>query len=777
MRRFLGFIIERRVWFLALTVLITLASGYSISRGVVASSVANLFLGESPAFQRYKERVRVFGNDELLIIGIEDEGLLTGEGLARLERAVERVRGLPDVAYVDSVLDVPRIRGEDGLITIESYVRALREGREDAATLRRELAEDPLAGGLVISRDGRHGAVVVELTFDQDRPAERGPSIVEAVLRIFREAGYAPEQLHRTGYLAMLSEIMVQTVYSLTRLLPLVVIVLGGSVYLLFRRFWPVLITMGVSFIAAIWTMGFAVLLDRNINVLLAMVPAVVLIVSFSDVIHLCSAYLLELGRGEPKAEAVRKSGEDVGVACLYTSLTTFVGFVALSLVPTPVFRQLGLVLGFGVAVALLLAMTLTPILFWILPAPRPWRRGVTSLVQDWLDRFLAGIDRLVCARPRLVAGVFLAAALIAAAGVAQLHIETEFTERLDEENSLRQDERFFQEHFAGATTLEAFIDAPPGRDLLDPEVFRAVAALESELAALPEVDSAVSLVDLMRLLHQELAPESAAELPGTREALAQYLLLLEMSEHTELERFVDFDRRTMRLALRLNVGGVRSVYGVGQQAERIAARVLPAGMGFEATGLIHLLGQWLDDILVGQRNGLIFAFVTIALMMIVGLRSVRVGLWSMAPNVIPILFLGGYLGWCWENVDSDTIAIGMIAIGIGVDDTIHFLMRLRHEVSRSGSTVAALHDTFHFSGRAIVMTSVILVAGFSPFMLSDYFSTHIMGTLLPFALIAALVADLFLTPALVRLGMIRFPAPRPQPVGDVGLGHPDHLE
>lgn len=146
--------------------------------------------------------------------------------------------------------------------------------------------------------------------------------------------------------------------------------------------------------------------------------------------------------------------------------------------------------------------------------------------------------------------------------------------------------------------------------------------------------------------------------------------------------------------------------------------------------------------------------------MMIVGLGSLRVGLISMIPNLIPLLVLGGWLGWTWDQVDSDAFAIALLALGIGVDDTIHFLGRYRLEGARFGTAADAIRRTFAFAGRAIVMTTVILVAGFVPFAGNDYLTMRMFGTLLPQCLVVALLADVLLVPALIAVGWLRFPPP-----------------
>ena len=762
MRAYIRFCVRHRIALLVLCGVITAMAGWMCTKGILGSSVSRLFLGESPAYQRYVKRIAQFGSDEIIILAIEDPALLTPQGLDRLRGATQRLEALPEVRDVASLVGANRIiPTPDGI----EVVRYLDDATDDPAgieALRGDLAKDAFVGGLLVSAEGRHASFIVELSHSEDRSAEEGPGLVEAAVSALADAGYPRDSIHRSGFVSLLAELVSQTRFNLNMLFPLVLLLLLGTVYLLFRRLWPVLITGVVSLLSVIWTMGFAIALDPVVSVMMAMAPAVILIVSFSDVVHLSSAYLLELADGSSKDEAVLNSGTDVGQACLLTSITTALGFLSMALVPTPIFRRMGLVFGFGVGVALLLAMTLGPVAFSLMPQPKPWRLGATSRTQRLVDGLLNAAARLATARPRAVVAGFAAVLALSAVGIGQLHVETRFAERLRPDNPIRRGNAFLEEHFAGTTTMDIFIDTEQPGGLLDPEVFARIAAYQSEVAALEGVDDVASLVDLVRTLHEALAPPGQGPaLPSTREALAQYLLLFEMSGDgdtaSDLERLVSFDRRSMRLSARLSEDGVIAANEIANRAASLAEARLGPGVKAEPTGLIPLMGGWLDEILVGQRRGLLAALVMIAVMMMIGLRSVRVGLWSMVPNVLPLLMLGGYLGLTWDEVDSDVFAIAMTAIGIGVDDTIHFLMRLRIESERAQSRTDAIHRTFHYSGRGIVMTTVILVAGFLPFALSGYLGVRIMGTLLPFTLAAALLADLLLVPALTELGWISF--------------------
>ncbi len=717
-----------------------------------------LFLGDSPGYRQYVEWVDEFGSDDILVVAVEADDPLNPRFLRSLRRVVEAIEELPDVASSRSIFSAQWIEGKEDSLSVAAFGDVALENPERREEVLERLRSDRFASGLVVSRDLRDLAVIVELTNDADRAAERVPILVEAILERFTDEGFEPRVLHRAGTPAVFAAIMDESYFNLDRLFPVVALFLLVAVYAMFHRLWPVAITGAVSLIAVIWTMGFAVLLDHQINIMLASVPAVIMIVGFSDVIHLCSAYLLELEAGHSQKQAILNSAADVGIACVLTSVTTLVGFVSLSFVPTPVFRQLGLVLGVGVALALLLAVTLVPIFFSLLPPPKAWRGGTTARVQALLDRVLDWVRSRVTRRPWLTVSLFGAVGLLALVGISRMTIETDMAKRLAEKSQIRVDARYFEERFQGTSTIDLYVEASEAGGLLEPERIAALARYQDAIEALPGVDWTISLVDLLETIYGELhAGTEVGRLPQTHEEIAQLLLLFEMSGGEDLHRFVGFDRRRMRIAVRLNTNAMRAIAGVGKAAEELALRHLPPELTVEANGLFLLMGKWLEEIVSGQKIGVLMSILLIGVMMILGFGSIRVGLWSMIPNILPLFVLGGYLGFAWEFVDSDILMVAMLAIGIGVDDTIHYLMRFRLESSRTDDLGEALERTLHFTGRAIVMTSVILVLGFLPFLASSYLSLHAFGTLLPMVLIVALAADLFLVTALIQLGVIRF--------------------
>ncbi len=761
MTRYFDFVLRHRYGVLIACGIITAISLANISRAVIATSIGKLFLGESPAYQDYVARTELFGNDEILIIGIDATDILQPAQQERLQKAIDEIEEIPSVGRVESVLNAQHIWLRDDTLLVTRYAREAAEQPDRIPDLLSAMQNDPLVKGLILSPSGNQSAVIVELKPDPERPVEEGPRLVQRVLHIFEEAGYPRIQLHQAGMLAVLSEIMSQTQYNLRALFPIVVVILFLTVWFLFRRFWPGVISVVVSGLAVVWTTGFAVLLDRQVDIIMSMVPAVIFIVSFSDVVHLCSAYLIELGNGMEKQLAIRKTARDVGRACFYTSITTFAGFLSLSLVPVPIFRKAGIIFSFGVASALLLAMTLTPIIFSLLRQPAPLRKGTTSFVHEALDRILERAKHTATGRPKLILLIATVVCLLSLIGLLHLKVETDFVQRLGIENPVRKDQQWFDKHFAGTNTVDMYIEAAQQDGLLDAGLFQRIARYQTELERMNSVDRGLSLVDLIKRIHMVIneGEPDVDSLPATRPALAQYLLLFEMGGGEDIDRLIDFDRRTMRILLRLPSGGFRLAAATGSRGVALAKEILGNDVLVKPSGLYYLLGDWLDEILIGQQRGILVSLVLVTIMMTVALRSVRAGLWAMVPNILPLLVLGGYVGGIWDQVDSDTLMIVYVATGIAVDDTIHFLIRYKIEESRCASVDEAISKTFDFTGRAIIMTTIILVTGFLPFASSDYFTIHILGTLLPFCLILALLADLFLLPAMVQVGLIRFQA------------------
>ena len=759
--KWLHLVLQYKWFIIILYFLISAISLYICSKAVVSTSLSNFIQKDSAEYKDYASLNEEFASDDLVLMVFKEENILSKSNLDKIENIKEKLSKINRVKKVNTIFDIVNISTDNDTISIESYTSLVKKNPEKIALLMEQIKADPLAQKILISKDGKHQAIILEFSSDINRPAETVPQDIAQILKVFEEEGIKAKSLKKAGFPIIIAEIVNQTFFNFTVLTPIVLVFLLSTVWVIFKRLWPVFITGIIAMLAVLWTIAFAVILSRHLNILVTLVPGVILIISFSDVIHLCSAYLLELSSGLTKNKAIMASGTDVGKACFFTSITTFCGFIAMAFVPVPMFQQLGMVLGFGVGIALLIAMTLTPILFTIMNEPSPWFKNSSDMSKNFIDKIIDICINLSTKRMYTIIGLFIILLLISIYGSLKLNIETNFLDRLPEDHQLKKDEKWLKEHFSGADILDIYLKPEKADELMNPTNFNKIAKLQDSIKTIAGVENVVSLVDLMREIHKKIAVNNSkerTELPKkTKQELMQYLFLLEMSDDIELDKWINFERDKLRLSVSLSRSGFIESVKISKKINKLAKNIIGDNINFQASGLLFLMGTWLDDIVKGQKKGLIFAIIFLAILMILGLSSIRVGLWSMLPNMLPLFALGGYLGMFWDKVDSDLMAIGMMAIGIGVDDTIHFLMRLKIEWKRSKSSEEAVKKAMHYSGRGIIITTIILSIGFCPFMLSSYLSVGAIGTLLPFCLIIALLGDILLVPALVNAGLIKF--------------------
>ena len=468
MRRLATWILGHRALVCVMLTLITAGSFYTLSHAQLGSSLGKLFFGDSPNYQRYLDYSRTFGSDQVLVVGLEDAAPLAPETLDRLEKAVAAIQLIPSpadpsvvppptpgtqddfgdfdefemeddaphvagiVKRVDSVLNAQRVRQTPDSLESRSYAQLARAHPERREALQQMLGDDGLAGGILVSKDGKHTALGVVFYSEMDLPAELWREVVDDVEAALVTAGFQSDKIHMAGIPAMNRALVDITIDSFQVIFPVSSILLIISVLILFRRFWPAIASASVALIALSWTMALAVLIDREISVMHTIAPVVILIVGASDVIHLCSAYLLELGAGKEKHEAIVSATAEVGLACLYTSVTTLIGFLGLTFVPTPVFQQLGITLGTGVAFALLIAVFFVPVLLSVLPTPKAKETHRKDRVYDVLDRALSAMADVTQNKPRQVIAGFVIFAAIVGYGLSVLSIETAISERLD---------------------------------------------------------------------------------------------------------------------------------------------------------------------------------------------------------------------------------------------------------------------------------------------------------------------------------------------------------
>ncbi len=763
MERFFRFILQHRYVTLVALAGVTAFFVAQYPRARLATDLFEFFLDEPQIVEDYRHAVEEFGTDTITIVAFDADEVFTADGLQRLKRAVEELEADEYVARVMAVVTANKIEGTEEMLIVRPYIDEMEDTPEWFAEFRRAIAEHELYQDMLLSRDGTTAVIAIDGTPDESRTAEDAAPFCAAVNRILDRHEIALGERHMVGFAPTTAEVVAQTVFNTVRILPITLVTVFCIGWALFRAFWPPILTLGVAALAVVWVAGFAILLSPKVNVLVSIVPIVILVLSFADVVHLTNAYLTAVTDGVPKEQAILRSATEVGPACLYTSVTTLLGFGAFAVVPAKMMRQFAFIMGFGTASALLISVTLVPVLFSFFPEPAPRRKGLSASHGSPLDRLLLWCQTVTRQRPRWIAAVAVVVVLACGIQTSRLHVETDLVQRFAKSNPLRAGYMYLQARMASGNTAEIIIETPERDGVYDPAFLRAVQEMQRQVLALPSVDAALALTDLLAVIHREMNPGKTApgDLPDTRELAAQYVLLFSLGGADDLTPLVNYERNRLHMTLRLNVTGMGATHDTAQAVLAIAERTLPPEVHVVATGHMVILGRVLRSLVRGQVTGLLSAMATITVVFIIAFRSLRTAFGGMVVNFVPMLIFFGTIPWFNTHFDSDYIVIGAVALGIAVDDTIHFLHRYRLELSRSAGDVdQALHRTIEHTGKPIVQTTVIILFGFGAFNLSSYTTARAFGAMLGCTLVWALLADLLLLPVLIRAGWVPMPVP-----------------
>jgi predicted RND superfamily exporter protein len=619
----------------------------------------------------------------------------------------------------------------------------------DLQAVKSEVPEDPIARGL-ISVDLTAQTMLVWLADSSDLLNKPQSGIRQRIEAILHKHGLGQEGIYSAGTLIIQDWMFVEVIRAFIVVLPLVALIICVFVQWIFHRLSYVLLTLVIASTAIVWSLGATAFIFGEITLLVIATPALIVVISTADTIHLISAYVTELRHGLPSDQAARKVFRQVGGACVLTSATTFVGFLSLMVVPATTLRHMALACAIGVASALLLALTLVPMALTVLKPP-PVAYGQPSRLNRWLA---AGLD--VCRRcslsyPRSVVAAHAAIMLAAALAALGLEHDADLPARFPRSHPLRQSIDFFNNEMFGTSTIEVIVRTEP-EDLLSSETVAAIAELDRRLRELPEVRDVSSIVSLFRLVDRFIGLDTPSGLPETTASATACVGLAEGINVGAANSIIARDAGLTRVAVQVAPTRVLKVLEFGERIKGVAEQCLPPGAEVELSGYYPVVGNAVREIIKSQVRGFAICFFCVMAVVTIGIRSVRLGLLAVLPNLFPLVLLGGILALTFDVVDSDLIGVAIVSFGLAVDDTIHFLHRYDIEAANAPNRALALGQTFQYTGSAIVRTTVILGFGLMPFALSDYFSIWILGTYLVFVLVCAVLGDLLLLPALIFL-------------------------
>lgn len=756
MQRFGRFVAGRAGLVLAIVAAITLVALH----GIVDLRTGTPRLGVDPSIERllpegdeeraFFDRARqLFGADEFVVVLLEGpEDLFTPAGLARVQRLTRRLEAVDGVQRVLSLANAVQIEERDGDVFVGLFFDAPPEDAAGQERLRQRVRAHPFYGETLVSHDGRGAAFLVTFEHMPEREllARRLAAQVEEVAGAERGDG---AQVWVTGSPHAKLAISETLVGELGKILPTLLGLVVLLTALTFRTLRGVALPVVTIALAVVWTLGAMGWTGSSLNLVSNLIPGLLITLGFAAAMHVVSEYYETLRR-HPASDAASHRAriahvlDEMGVAIAVNGLTTVLGFASLCTSGVVAVRLFGAWAVVGIVATTLLAMTFLPAALALAGNPRrvPGGGGEGGAV----DRFAEGLARFDVRNRRPILGAAVLLLLVSVLFMTRIEVGTTYIGDFPETSPVRQGYEEITRRLGGTTAFTIVVDADEPGGMVQPESLRALRELQDWIEAQPEVATTASIADGVALLHRALRGAEADEAIPSDPALVKQLLLFGGDDVTR--GFLDRGQRSASVLVRSNVSDSKPVRAF---LERLDARLaeLPRRMQARATGDLVLLNRTVDAIAVGELQSLGTAFLTIFLTLSAMLTSFRIGLLALLPNLLPVAIYYGTLGLLGIPLNLSTSLIGSIALGIAVDDTVHYLARFNLEARRLGDETEATVATLKSVIRPVTWTTVGLCLGFLAFTLSDTKSQQQFGVLAAFTMAVAWFLELTLSPAL----------------------------
>lgn len=725
----------------------------------------DIWFVEGHRFLKAKERFdEAFGNyDFVYLLFTREKTPFTPENLEAMSTLAERfTETVPYALKVTWLGNVERIRGLGGdeqAVLIEDFLPEIPGTQAGIDTKLKEALTEPDFVDNLISQDGSVLTMLIELDTYPGEAEDINPrySVAEAVNKVLAEPAYSGLKPYIAGSPHLSYEYDALVEKQALKLFMLILLVMAALLLWLGRGPRGIIVPLLITFIAVFWTIGSIGATGFAVNLLIIALPTMLICVCIGDSMHGIAAFHYHVGRGESRMDALKKAFGEVGGAIMLTSLTTVFGFLAYLSTHVKPYREMGVYVACGVFYAFVLTVILTPIFYSFgknYPRTSRKKRGKES-TGDVFDCWLKWVYRVVVNYSQTIIVFFCTILVLTFWGYTRMKVDSNTSKMFFKSVPLRQTMDIIDERLGVNFSLEYLLNTGKDAGIKDPQFMAKLDKLMTLADEHPLVTKSTSVTTVLKKMRRALHGNDPDfyVLPESREALAQYFFLYESSGGDTLDRLVGFTYDQARLTLRLKSLNTSEARDISDFMHAKIDELFTDGEVeiLEAGGIRHVLA--LNDILFeGQRNSFLAALSVITLVMIIVLRSVKLGLISMIPNVLPVFVTMGFMGLMDLYLDVITISFAAVIIGVSVDDTIHFFTRFKAEFNRLDNYKDALQNTLGSVGRPITFTTMVLVIGNVVFLFSCLLGFFKLGLLFGVAFLWAYLADLLFTPALIMV-------------------------
>ncbi len=749
-----GYWVVRARWLLIPVVLLAVVLAAGGAQYLKFTSDYRVFFSaDNPQLLAFDEMEQTYTKDDnvLIVLTPADGNVFSRDTLAVVEKYTRQAWQIPYSIRVDSITDFQYTEAQEDDLIVRDLISGAEDLSDAALAKVRDIAiNEPLLRHRLISPEGDVTAINVTIQLPGVDETKEVPEVVNFVRAMADDirTNYPDISVHLTGLTFMNNAFSETAQLDASTLIPVSFAVMIVCLGLLLRGFAGTVVTLLVIVFSILAAMGISGYLGMPLTPSSAPIPIIILTVAIANSVHILVTFYFEMRHGRTRFEAMRESLRINLQPVFLTSFTTTIGFLTMNFSEVPPFQYMGNTVAIGVVASFILSVTLLPALMVVLPV------RVKPVSSDQFD-FMARLgDFVVNHYKALLVGMTIVVVVLASF-VPRNELNDEFVKYFDERIEFRTDTDYTTAHLTGLYTISYSLLSGETGGISEPGFLRDVDAFAEWARSQPEVLYVSTVTDIFKRLNKNMHGDDEAyyTLPDNRELAAQYLLLYEMSlpYGLDLNNQINVDKSSTRLMLVMHSLSTKQMLDIERRASEWLAENAPHIVAAHAASPNLMFAHISSRNIVSMLTGTTLALVLISALLVVALRSVKIGLVSMVPNLVPAAMGFGLWGLLVGEVGLALSIVTGMTLGIVVDDTVHFLSKyLRARREQQATAPEAVRYAFNNVGRALLYTSIILVAGFAILATSAFKLNSGMGMLSALIVTLALIADFLLLPALL---------------------------
>ena len=742
----------KRPFISAIILLLIIVFGfYNLKTLNIDTSERSLIIQNDPELAYYDETIKTFISDNIEMLYIEDDDLFSYEKLSKIEKLLFELEEIEGIVKTESLFNVTNFKSIDDFLNLDPFIDYIPDDQAEIDNIKNDALNNSIIRSNLVSEDGRE--FIIKLFLDDEESKKNKLFDVTMVNRIESVIkNYKDEfrDIFQTG-----NPFVKKTLYDTIKrdrsiLLPISVLILLIMLMFTMRTLHGAVFPFLTSSLSVIATVGFMSLLNIPLNLLTFIIPSLIIVIGSTEDIHIISEYFEGLKLKKDRNKAIIYLSSKIGTAIFITSLTTFLGFLSISINKILVLRQFGIAAAFGMLINPIITIILCPFYFRFFgPKKYVGTKKKFNFINEIFSKISDNVSLVITNNKKWVFVVFIIITVVFGFFIFNVRLEYDLIQNFKKSSKVKKDIDKYQKNLVGINTLFLRIKGNQEESFLIPSYLNKIDNLKIRLEEIDGIDKVTCITDYIKLINKGMNKGNSEEykIPYKKELISQYFLLM---DPVEIQKFITNDYNEVNIIIQHGISSSNDLDRLLNNINQVIPLYTRYIGDYKLTGFQLLTKKASYSIALGTIEGIVILSIIIFIIMSFLFLNVKAGLISLISNSFPIIFSFGLMGLLNIPLNTGTCMVAVIALGIAVDDTIHLMSKYRLDMRQLQDSSKGISASIKSEIRPVFSTSLSLALLFFILCISNLVNIKYFGFLSGMVIIYAFFCDIFLTTTLL---------------------------